>query len=372
MSSGLVSKPSKNEGTMAKHLHLDFETRSPVDIKTAGADVYARDPQTDVLCIAFAIDDEPISLLIRPFTAESTEKLYRHVAEGRIVIAHNAPFELAIWNHVMARKYGAPVLAPEQMICTMAMAYAMALPGSLDKASAAMGIDQQKDMQGQRIMLQLAQPRDILQDGTVVWYTPETAPEKFERLHSYCKQDVEVERQLFKRMLPLSAAEAETWALDYRINQRGVLVDVAVVKAAIAVVDNEQRRLDLLMREITGNQVAACTASNQLLQWLKFRGCKIEGVAKADVNALLAKEIPDDCRTALLLRQEAAKSSTAKLKTMLKGVCDDGRLRGSFQYHGAATGRWAGRRVQLQNLPRPTISQADINGVFSLLGSVQL
>lgn len=356
---------------MAKNLHLDFETRSPVDIKLAGADVYARDPMTDILCIAFAFDDEPISLLIPPFTGESTEKLFRHVAEGRTVIAHNAPFELAIWNHVMVGKHGAPPLAAEQMVCTMAMAYAMALPGSLDKASAAMGIDQQKDLQGQRIMLQLAQPRDLCDDGTPVWYTPETAPEKFERLYSYCKQDVEVERQLFKRMLPLSAAESETWAMDFRINQRGISVDIAAVKTAIAMVDAEHRRLDAEMRDVTGNQVAACTASNQILQWLKFRGCKIEGVAKADVNALLSKDIPDDCRRALLLRQEAAKSSTAKLKTMLKGVCEDGRLRGIFQYHGAATGRWAGRRVQPQNLPRPNMSQADIEGVFGILGRVE-
>src|SRR5690606_8932821 len=128
--------------------------------------------------------------------------------------------------------------------------YAMALPGSLEKAAAAVGIDQQKDMAGNRIMLQLAKPRAIGEDGTVVWWDD---PAKLERLYAYCKQDVEVERELYRRLAPLSDQERKVWLLDYRINQRGVAVDRQAVEAAIKIVEAEKRRLDKAMRDVTGN-----------------------------------------------------------------------------------------------------------------------
>lgn len=346
------------------HLHLDFETRSTVDIKKAGADVYARHPSTDVWCIGWSVDDGPVKLWRDEI---SDSKFIDEIARGATVIAHNAAFELAIWNHVMVPRYGWPPLKPEQCICTMAMAYAMALPGSLDGAAAAVGLDQQKDMKAWRVMLQLSQPRSE-KDGNVVWYTPESHPEKFETLYAYCKQDVEVERQLFKRLLQLSPAEQEMWLIDQRINQRGVQVDLKTVKAAKAIVEAEKARLDAKMRKLTNNAVATCSAAAQITGWLRFRGVETAGVAKGDVVDLLADPtLPADCRAVLKLRQEAAKSSTAKLDAMLLGVCDDGRIRGMFQYHGAATGRWAGRRVQLQNLPRPVLAQDDIDGVFDIL-----
>ncbi len=131
------------------------------------------------------------------------------------------------------------------------------------------------------------------------------------------------------------------------------------------------------MKRVTDNCVATCTATGQLTAWLNFKlagtGIEVEGVAKADVLELLSQpSIPTDVRAALLLRQEAAKSSTAKLEAMVRGACDEGRLRGMFQFLGAgATGRWAGRRVQLQNLPRPTIPQSSIEHVFEILEAVR-
>lgn len=336
-------------------LFIDFETRSACDLKKCGADVYAKDPTTDVLCVGYALENEPAEVI-------SGAPPLADIFESKRIISHNAAFEIAIWNNVCVRKYNWPPVRPEQFICTMAMAYAMALPGSLEKASAAVGIDKQKDMVGHRIMMQLSQPRSL---DPLVWWDDS---EKSKKLYEYCKQDVEVERELFKRLVGLSQKELELWALDQKINTRGVSIDVKAVKKAIEIVEFEKVRLDKAMRQITNNAVATCTATKQLTDWIKLQGVDVESVAKAEVIELLENEnLPLTVRKALELRQEAAKSSTAKLTSMLNCVGSDGRVRGMFQYHGAGTGRWAGRRLQLHNLPRSKISQSDIDGVFELL-----
>lgn len=382
------------------HLHLDFETRSEVDLKLCGADVYARHPSTDVMCMAWAYDDNPVILWTPHAGGDSPKFLLNAMAAGTPVIAHNAPFELLIWNHVMVPRYGAPPLNPEQTLCTMAMAYAMALPGSLDGSAAAVGLSHQKDMAGSRIMLQLSQPRgeepcvDCFGEGFTrwdtepnpyppasvwcktcdgrgkvkTWYTPQSHPEKFERLYSYCKQDVEVERELFKRLLQLSPYERRVWQLDWKINQRGIEVDLPAVKSAIKLVESEKARLDKEMQNATGGAVVTCSAVGQIKEWIGWQGHgKVEGLAKQDVADLLdAPELPQIIRRVLLLRQEAGKTSTAKLEKMLHGTCGDGRIRGTLQFSGAATRRWAARRLQVHNFPRPTIEQDEIEAIFNV------
>lgn len=368
-------------------IHCDFETRSTVDLKKAGLDVYARHPSTDVWCMAWAVDEGPVHMWTPDPTGAHYPRLLSEVmAEPNVVfIAHNAQFELAIWNQIMVSRYGWPELKIEQTYCTMAMAYAMALPGSLEKAAAAVGIEAQKDMAGHRVMMQLSKPRRGPEpscgachgtgvyggvggpcDCTEFW----NDPAKLETLYRYCKQDIEVERQLYKRLLPLSPAERALWILDQKINNRGVAIDVLSARKAIALVAAEKKRLDEEMRKVTGNAVATCTATGQLTQWLRWRGLEVPSVAKADVLDLLAGPLPDDCRAALLLRQEAAKSSTAKLDAMIEVAAVDGRARGLFQYHGAGTGRWAGRKVQTQNMQRPSLGQDQIDDVFEILGGV--
>jgi DNA polymerase bacteriophage-type len=380
---------------MSSVLFLDFETRSAIDIRKSGADAYARHPSTDILCMGYAFDDGPVELW-KPSDGPVPIDIEMAVLDPDTkFVAHNAPFEIAIWNYCVFWRYGVQPLTPGRFDCTMAMSYAMALPGALADAAPALGLPIQKDDKGHRIMLQLSQPRKVIEnacfncsvgDGVrdsgctecfgsghaFEWYTRESHPDKFDALYNYCRQDIEVERQLFKRLLRLTDRERAVWLLDYRINQRGVKVDLEAVETAIALVNAEKKRLDARMREVTGGAVATCTATGQLTDWLRSKGVQCEGVAKADVVDLLSESsILPDVRDALLLRQEAAKSSTAKLEAMVRGVCEDGRLRGMFQYWGAgATGRWAGRRVQLQNLPRPTFSQEEIDGVFEILEGV--
>lgn len=344
-------------------LHIDFETRSVVDLKSTGIDVYASHPSTDIVCMAYAFDDGPVCLIVR---GEPLPKAVEtHVLLGGMIAAHNVTFEKYIWNNVCVPKYGWPKLNTEQLKCTMAMAYSMAIPGSLEKAAAAMGITKQKDMAGSRVMLQVAQPRGFKPDGSPIWWDD---AEKLKRVYDYCKQDVEVERELDKRLFDLSSRERALWLLDQKINDRGVRVDIEAVDRTIKIVEFEQERLNAEMKRITKGAVSMCTATGQLTDWIRWQGVETEGVAKADVTALLNNpDLPNDVRRALELRREAAKSSTAKLQAMKNRASSDGRIRGMFQYHGANTGRWAGRGVQLHNLPRPSVPQDEIEWAFSVI-----
>lgn len=335
--------------------------------------------------MGFAVDDGAVQL----WTPNSGRVMaHTHaLMEPRKMVAHNASFELAIWNHVCVPKYGWRPLDASEVTCTMAMSYAMACPGALADAAPALGMTMQKDAVGHRVMMQLSQPRKVTEKACLFcengcsecwgtgnlyeWYTPENSPEKFEKLYSYCTQDIEVERALFKRLMRLSDSEYRLWLLDRKINDRGVQIDLQAVHAAIAIVEAEKKRFNVEMRVVTGGAVATATATGQLTDWLKLKGHPVEGVAKSDVADLLKTDIAQEVRAALLIRQEASKSSTAKLKAMVNGVCADGRIRGLFQYHGAgATGRFAGRRIQPQNFPRSQIPQTDIEGVFDVLSRV--
>lgn len=319
-------------------LHVDFETRSKLDLRKVGLDRYSKDISTDAWCMAWAFDDEDVKVL--DVQKESLpEQIRDHVMSGGIIAGHNVAFEIAIWNNCLHKKRGWLKINPENTECTMALCYALALPGSLEKAAPAAGLKVEKDMTGGRVMLQLAQPRKII-DGEIIWWDRDEHPEKFETLFNYCRQDLIVERELHKRLLPLSKSERRLWLLDQKINERGVKIDIPNVYKVIEVVKSEKERLDIEMREVTGGDVATCNAAGQIQRFLNDNGVECESVAKAEVNGLLEQDMPEVCRRALLLRQEAAKSSTAKLEAMISRASDDGRARGLFQYHGAGTGRW--------------------------------
>lgn len=332
-------------------LHIDFETYSACELKTAGLDNYANDPTTGVHCLGWAFDDQPVAVLgaSSRWWPQLPDSIAAHVRAGGEVVAHNAAFEFAIWNKVCVPRYGWPLLSLIQLRCTMAQAYAMSLPGSLEQAALAAGITQKKDTVGARVMMQLAKPKA---DGTFWQPTDDTG--KFAALYRYCAQDVEVERELDGRLMRLSAREQNLWMIDQVINQRGIRVDLPSIDNAIAMVEAEKARLDREMLKATGGAVGKCTEVALLVQWIRNQGVAIEGLAKAEVlDALKTDDMPATVRKALLLRREAARSSTAKLRAMKERASADGRVRGCFQYHGSHTGRWAHRGVQPGNLPRP-------------------
>lgn len=345
-------------------LHADFETKSTVDLRAVGLHVYAIHPTTDVICMSYAFGDEHVDIWTpgEPLPA----RIVRHIEAGGVLVAHNVAFEYDLWNEVCVPRYGWPELRIEQCECTMAMSYAMGLPGALEDTAPALGIGAIKDATGKRLMLQMCQPRSINPDGTVVWWD---APEKMARLIEYCKQDTEVERAIHKRLMPLSHAEREIWLLDHAINARGVKIDRPAILAAAAVVEAEQARLHDRMRRITDGFVGSTSDVRQLTKWVRLQGVDVPGVAKADVlDALALEGLPEAVRQALLVRQESGRSSTAKLGKMLESASADDRLRGMFSYHAASTGRWAARRVQLHNFPRPMFKPAVIDDAIDHIG----
>ena len=346
------------------HAHIDFETRSVVDLKTRGIGPYIEHPHTAPWCLAWAIGKtEP---QVWTLGEALPDELRRHVQGGGTVIAHNcAGFELPFWNGVCVPRLGWPELTPEQCLDTMAMAYAMGLPGSLDGCAKALGLPYEKDMAGHRLMLQMCRPRRIEPDGTLIWWDDE---DRRRRLYDYCRQDVVVERALLHKLFQLTPPERRLWTVDYRINARGIPVDREAIQAALRVVEEEKARLNKAIKAVTGGAVSSGNQHAALTAWVRAQGVVTAGVAKADVAALLgADDTPEAVREALEARKEAAKASTAKLQAMLATASQDGRVRFTMQYHGAATGRWAGRKIQPHNMPRPKLKQHAVEGVFRLL-----
>lgn len=361
---------------------IDFETRSQIDLKKAGLHNYATDPSTGAHCLSYGPDPDHIKTWVEeePFPAD----LKAHIESGGILTAWNAQFELAIWNLCCIPRYGWPPLPIKQVRCSMVRAYAMALPGALEDAAPALGVDHRKDAVGHRVMLQLSKPK---KDGTM-WRRDAESLDKFLQVYEYNRQDVRTELACLDRLMELSPSETLLWELDYKINNRGVLCDLASIEKASLIIQSEQKRLNGEMLKVTGGVVGSCNEVQMLGKWIKSQGVEMDGLAKADVlNALAGAEdedgpyeegddlppwvvpMPPAVRSALKLRQEAAKSSTAKLVAMQQKASSDGRLRNMHQFHGASTGRWAGRGIQPHNLSRTRegIKQADIDAMFSML-----
>jgi DNA polymerase bacteriophage-type len=347
-------------------LHLDFETRSCVDLRRAGLHVYASDPSTDIWCAAYAFDEEEVQVWLPG--QPCPQKVIDHVeAEGE-VWAHNAAFEIQITNEVATKNHGWPYIYPEQAVCTMAMAYAMGLPGSLEGCAAALGIPEQKDLEGGRLMIQISKPRDVSPDGKITWWDDQ---KRLARVIEYCKQDVRVERMAAKRMLKLSPYETKVWLLDQKINNRGVHVDIKGIKKALDLVEFEKERLNAEMRRISDNQIATCTATQQIKNYLEMYGINAESIDKPSVVELLANEkIPKKVREVLDLRTDSAKAASSKFEPMLAGANEvDHRVRGCFQYSGANTHRWTGRRIQLHNMKRPSFKHSTIETIIEAVSN---
>lgn len=333
-------------------LHIDFESRSTVDLKRTGVYVYAADPTTDLWCACYAFDDGPI-LTWRP-GEPCPDDIAMHVLEGGTVCAHNASFEATLWARILGPRYGWPVPAGDTWRCTMVQAYAMAMPGSLEQAAPAAGLDIEKDAAGRRLMLQMARPRKA---DPLTWWDE---PAKVERLIEYCRIDVAVERELEKRLRPLKQSELDLWHLDQVVNSRGVFVDRELAHAARRIVKTAAERLDQRIAKTTGHAVTSCSAVAQLVGWIRSKGLPVGSIAKDKIEELLGRDdLPDDVREALEIRRAAARASVAKIDALLNGTDEDGRARGLLQFHAASTGRWAGRRFQPQNIKRPELDDVD-------------
>lgn len=396
--------------TSSTVLHIDLETFSAIDLRKAGAAVYAEDESTDVWCACFAWDGDADVQVWRP-GQPPPDAVIRHVKNGGVVAAHNAAFERTLIHYVLAPRYGWPEPRYDQWRCTAAMAACMALPRSLGEAAWVVGQADQKDDEGHKLMMQMSKPRrrvspndkewpglfaelvkaggrhpglKKLSDGSilVLWYTSKS----LDRLIDYCKKDVLAEMGLDKRLRPLSEFEQRLFILDAKINDRGLLVDHASIRNAQEIIATSTGWLTEEMQALTGGLKPSQRGA--IVEWLESKGmsyariehkpkataedapdeeaapAEIEALDKEALESMLARDnLAPDVRRVLEIRLEAGKSAHTKLEAMIRRSNRDGRIRGNFLYAGAHTLRFSGQGVQFQNLMRPS-------GKFDLLSAL--
>ena len=334
-------------------LHIDFESYSESDLKAIGGYNYAAHPSTEILCLSWAIDDGEPQLWLPGDLFPS--RLWDAITAGAEVWAWNCSFERALWEHKMLHiDWGAPPIQPHQWNDTAALAATLALPRALGQCAQVLNLAEQKDTRGRYLIQRLCQP----------WRGERRRdPELLEELYSYCKQDVLTERAVKQHLLPykpMSLTEREVWLLDQEINWRGLGIDVANVENAIDLIFQTAHRLNARAQEISGGVLPDVGSRARVMAWAQSRGYTLTGYDKnAVLEALADPALPDDVRQVLEIRQSLGKASTSKYQSMLNLAGSDSRARGVFSYHGAQTGRWAGRGFQPQNLPRPAFSDTD-------------
>lgn len=350
-------------GCKKRELFLDIETYSSVDIKKAGLYPYVESPDFEVLLVAYAWNDEPVRLIdlasatYEDLTDEEHDAINAEWQDvvaglldpGTLKIAHNNAFERnALGEH------GGYYLPPEEWTDTMVLAAMNGLPMSLDAAGAALQIEYQKIKEGTTLINYFCKPcKPTIANGGRTRNLPKHAPDKWQRFGEYNIRDVVAMRQIYRRLqdFPVTDFERRVWCLDTRINERGVLVDVDLAQAAIDVDEAFTTEHATEMKQLTGldnpNSVA------QLKGWLETVGLSCESLNKAALVDLKKEVIDPTTKRVLELRQMLGKTSTKKYEAMTSAVGRDHRVRGLLQYYGAGrTGRWAGRLVQVQNLPQ--------------------
>jgi DNA polymerase bacteriophage-type len=362
-------------------VELDFETISLCDIKLCGAERYAEDPSTDIICLIYKVFG-----VWREWWPGCTndEDLYGLANDPEVYfVAHNAAFEQAIWRHKMVGFYGFPPIPINHWRCTLAACAHKGLPLALDKAGRALKLPMDKDMDGNRLTLSMSKPIKATKasraNGTA-GMLPALTPQVRRRIMDYCRQDVVVENGVKGRVGLLGKAEQKVWELDQKINQRGVRLDLKFVEAAQAVVDRASAPLRQEFQDLTG---IAKVNSPKLLDWCLANGTLLDNLQKKTLAKVLDMEeddgVPDagyeslagedgegdvvstvsqlspSVRRVLEIRQMLGGAAIKKLKRMQACYGYDGRARGLLQYHAAHSGRWGGRLLQPQNFPRETI-----------------
>ncbi len=337
-------------------IHIDFESRSQVDLRKTGVYVYAEHDSTDVWCACYCVGDGPVELWTPGDPVPGA--ILQAVKKNWEVYAHNANFERTVWSAILAPRYGWPTPGIEQWRCTMAMSLAMSFPAGLADAAAAAGIEDGKDMHGHGLMLRMARPRSIDdKTGEVVWWTDD---DRKRALFAYCKKDVETERAMLKTVKLLKPPEQELWWLDQQINDRGMYVDREFCEAAQVVVDAALKAMNTELEGLTNGKVSATTQTAKIVAWLAEQHVQVTSIDKHHIDELLLQSgLPVPVCRVLEIRRAGAAASVKKIKALLACCSADGRARGLLQYHAASTGRWGGRRFQPQNIKRPTREDVD-------------
>lgn len=348
--------------------HLDFETFSELDIRKVGGHRYARHASTEVLICCYLLPgmDDPETWL--PWLDRPPRDLVTWVEAGGKLGAHNAAFERAIWEHVLCRLHpDLPKVQYRQWVCTAAKAAASGLPRSLDKALKALGSKVEKDTEGAKLIKVFCQLRKPTKADARTRILPDLNDPRFQRFIGYCQQDVRGEVALDDALLDLTPRQQKMFVLDMKMNDRGLPIDLPLVHKALSIVKDLEADIAAKVSALTGGLKASQVA--KMLAMFAERGIDLENMRAETVRQALKGLDPDsDTYRLLELRVEASKASTKKLVSMI--ACADPVdhvVQGGFLYHGAHTGRYAGRLVQPHNFIRGTLKHNQRAAVFALL-----
>ncbi|MCK1668662.1 DNA polymerase [Bradyrhizobium sp. 153] len=344
---------------------IDFEGRSAGNLKRIGSWLYSRHRTTQAHCLAYHLPgSDEVKLWHRAYPALGIEEsappedLFQWIAEGGMVEAHNAGFEQNFWQNVMLPQHDWPEIPDDQWMCSAAKCAALALPRSLEGAIEALGLPQKKDPRGENFVKKYCQParlskreRDSLGEDYVEF------AEDIEGITTgweYCKQDVRAEMCLSDALPDLIPNEQKLWHITQGMNRRGVLIDTELARAALRMADKAKRKINAELESITG--IKSGSQREALKKWL----AEHEGLELADSTAKTLEwyldrrtDLSQRARRVLTIIKEVNRTSTNKFKRMLECVDDDDRARDLLSFCGAErTGRYAGKGIQVQNLPK--------------------
>ena len=342
---------------MGQILEMDIESFSDVDLIKCGVYAYADSPAFEILLFAYSFDGGETQII----DLAQGEKLPAEVEDAIFDVsvtktAYNANFERTCLS-----KYFGRYIPPESWHCSAVQAAMLALPRSLEDVGRVLGLDEQKMKEGKELIRYFCVPcKPTKANGGRTRNLPCHAPEKWELFKTYCKRDVDVEKSIRRKLhnFPIPESEMELYRLDQRINDRGVLVDMGLVEQAIACERLHKEVVTKRAYELTGLENPNSVA--QLKGWLGDMGMEAESLSKKAVAEMIA-ETDGEVEELLRLRLLMAKTSVKKYEAMERSVCSDGRVHGLLQFYGAnRTGRFAGRLVQIQNLPQNHIPDLEL------------
>jgi len=329
---------------------IDFETYSPTPI-SAGSYKYMHDPEADMVCMAYKIDDEPTKLWTPALPFPAAE-----FSMSGNIYGHNILFDYLAWN-VLGRNYGFPELELNQLVDTQALANRYTLPGGLAKAGEVLSLPIQKQKTGAALIKKICCPTRA---GARPRHGIDYSHNDLMLFYEYCRDDVNTTYELI-RALPsskLSDSEQEYWELTQRMNLAGLPVDELAVEKILDYITSFSEEMTRRVPELSLGQVQKVTQVAKLKSWMASKGVHVDNLTAPTVEALLKQDLPDAVREMLVLRQTIGRSSTAKYQK-IKDMVYERRVFNNLQYYGTSTGRWAGRGFQLQNLPRASVNDPE-------------
>lgn len=338
---------------MSRVLHIDLETYSDIDIGKCGAYRYVDSPNFEILLLAYAYDDEPVTVIdVAQREGWPTQVLDDILSSDITKVAHNAAFERICLSKFLNTK-----LDPKAWHCTMVHALSLGFPASLADVGKALNLeeDKQKMAVGKRLITYFCKPCKPTQaNGQRIRNYPHHDLEKWDLFKEYNRQDVVTEQAIYERLMkfPLPESERILYCLDQSINGYGIGVDTDLMDKVIGYSKDYETQMRKECEELTGG--INIHSIVQLKQWLTEQERRqIDSLTKDDVDQLLRSDLKPSSRRILELRQETGKTSVKKYEAFERSICSDGRIHGAFQFYGAGrTGRWAGRLIQPQNFPR--------------------